>query len=83
MIETVALSIDDIIAAVRQRRAFDKGLAPTNVRRRAELEASTARVRTALDIDILEGKCPRGRAGRIARRLQMQRRTVQRILDTR
>ena len=80
MIETIGLTIADLELAVRLRRAFDKGLAVTNAHRHALLETRTSAIRAALDVDIIDGKPVRGRPGRIARKLGMNRRTVDRIL---
>jgi hypothetical protein len=81
-IVTTPLSFADVARAVGLRRAFDKGLAMVNVDRRACLEARTSVIRAALDVDIISDKPLRGRPGRIARKLGLERRTVQRILAT-
>ena len=62
-----------------RRRAIEDAQARGAITRRA--------VRRALDVDVLEGRSERGRAGRIARRLRRQgvgisERHVRRILDT-
>jgi hypothetical protein len=82
MIETHAITIEDIERTVRQRLCFDAGRALAIDRSRAALEARTALVRAALDFDLLEGRPPHGRASRIARKLRLNRRTVDRILAT-
>ncbi len=79
---TTPLSIEDVVLAQRLRRAFDKGLAMTNASRRSCLEARTSAIRAALDVDIISDKPVRGRPGRIARKLGLKRRTVDRILAT-
>jgi AraC-like DNA-binding protein len=80
MTETIALTIDDIERAVRQRLRFEAGRAKINAKRSAALRASTDAIRAALDRDLLAERPPRGRAKRIARALHMPRSTTARIL---
>jgi hypothetical protein len=80
MIETVSLSIDDIIAAVRQRRGFDKGRAASIAQTKARLSAPTAAIRREFDIDRMLGYPERGCATRIARKLGYDRRFTARVL---
>ncbi len=77
---TIALTIDDIERAVRQRLRFEAGRAKINAQRSAALRASTDAVRAQLDRDVLAERPVHGRATRIARALRMKRSTVQRIL---
>jgi hypothetical protein len=78
--ETVALSIDDILAAVRQRQGFDKGRAASIALTKARLSAPTTAIRREIDLDLMAGYPPRGRATRIARKLGYNRRFTARVL---
>lgn len=62
--------------------AFEKGRAQAIAQSKARAAPVEREVRRQLDLDILAGHTPRGRAGRIARELRgaVSRRTVARIL---
>jgi hypothetical protein len=77
-VTTIPLTLAHIVAAARSQQGFDKGRANANAR--ARLEAPTAAIRAALDLDILAGRPAHGRASRISRKLRMNRRTTDRIL---
>jgi hypothetical protein len=67
---------------VRVLAALDAGRAKAIRQNRALGAANTGMVRPLLDVDILEGRPARGRAGRIARKLRgrLGERAVHRIL---
>jgi hypothetical protein len=68
VIETRTLSLDHILAAVRQVDGFDKGRAMSIAKTKARLAPCEAVVRD--EIDMLAGHPTRGRAARIARRIK-------------
>jgi hypothetical protein len=82
MTDTTTPNAADIELGARVRRNYDKGRAIAHANSRARLEASTAVVRAALDIDMIDGSPVYGRASRIARKTGIKRRTVDRILAT-
>lgn len=79
--------IADFFAGRRQRLALDAGRARGIATAKAAAAPLKASVRDELNIDLMLSYGPRGRAGRIARRLlragsKVSARHVQRILDT-
>jgi hypothetical protein len=70
MIETFNVSIDDIVAARRQRVGFDNGRALSIADTKARLAPSEAAVRTEIDLDMMAGNPVRGRASRIAKKIK-------------
>jgi hypothetical protein len=80
MTTVTKLNFAHLDAFVRWQEGFKKGRARAIANARARLEAPTAAIRAALDVDILSGKPVHGRASRIARKLRMNRRTTDRIL---
>jgi hypothetical protein len=70
MTETFNLSIEDIVAAVRQRVGRDKGRASSIADTKARLAPCEAVVRDEIDLDMIAGHPARGRAARIAKRIK-------------
>jgi DNA-binding MarR family transcriptional regulator len=73
---------DPVTTGARVLAALEAG---REARQRALTEARAPiirAVRRELDHDIIAGKPPRGRASRIARRLQLHPKRVKRILDS-